>query len=109
MRRLLRLAMLGSGLGRAACTCVALALASYAADRAFRLPHGARLLLLLSGAGCLAWRLARDVVRPLALALPDEALALEVERRWGGRATCWPAPSGSPRGAGGAPMRCGTT
>ena len=84
LRRRLRLAMLAVGLGRLLCLCAALALADYAADRLFRLPRGARGALLAAGAGLVAWRLVRDVLRPLTRRLTDEALALEVERRWGG-------------------------
>jgi hypothetical protein len=74
LRRLVRLAALGAGLGRLLLRLALLAAASFALDRAFELPPTARLVLLgLAG--------ARLVLRPLAQHMPDAALALEVEER----------------------------
>ena len=82
LRRLVRLAAAGAGLGRLALRGAALVAASFALDRAFELPHAARLLLLCAGTAALAWWAGRLLLRPLVRPLPDACLALEVEERF---------------------------
>lgn len=86
LRRLVRLAMVTVGLGRLICAAAVLGLLDFALDRAFRLPHETRLVLLCVWGAILLWQTARQVVLPLVRSLPDDALALEVEQRWRGPA-----------------------
>jgi hypothetical protein len=81
LRRLVRLAMLSIGLGKLVCVVGAAVLLDFVLDRGLRLPWEARLLVLCVSGALLLWQCARQVIRPLARPLPDEALALELERR----------------------------
>lgn len=86
LRRLVRLAMVGAGLGRFACAAAAMVLLSLILDRWLRLPQGTRLVVACLFAIILAWQAAKHVLRPLGKALPEEALVLELESRWPGPA-----------------------
>ncbi len=81
LRRLVRLAAAGAGLGRLMLRLALVAAGSFALDRAFELPYAGRAALLYLGAAALAWWTGRLVLRPLLRPLPDAALALEVEER----------------------------
>ncbi len=81
LRRLVRLAAAGAGLGRLMLRLALVAAGSFALDRAFELPFAGRAALLYLCAAALAWSTGRLVLRPLLRPLPDAALALEVEER----------------------------
>ncbi len=83
LRRLLRAALAAGGLGRFLCVAAVALTVHFVLDRLFQLPTGARAALLGVVGGILLWRFGRDVVFPLLRSMPDEALAMEVERRRG--------------------------
>ncbi|MHC4788511.1 MAG: hypothetical protein ACYS8K_04810, partial [Planctomycetota bacterium] len=84
LRFALRAAMVSVGLGRLLCLAAVAVLSDAALDRALRLPWGARLALSGGLGALIAFEAVRWFLRPLVRALPDEALALEVEARWSG-------------------------
>jgi len=81
LRRRLILWFLVDGAGRIAVAVLAMAMASFALDRLFRMDVPQRAILLLAMLAVVAWLLWRRVVEPLRRTPSDDALALQVETR----------------------------
>jgi hypothetical protein len=81
LRRLVRIAMVGVGLGRFLCAAAVLVLLDFSVDRVLRLPRELRLALLVLWGGGLLWQFGRQLASPFVKRLPAGALALEIERR----------------------------
>src|SRR5437867_2376818 len=82
LRSHLRRITLVHGLARVAIAVVGFILGTYVLDRLLDLPWAFRLVLLIAGAGGIAWAAWRFLLQPLSHAADDDAVALRVEREY---------------------------
>ena len=81
IRWLVRLTLAGAAAAELLGILLCLAVASFLLDRALRLSRGQRGFLLLICAGILLWQLVKRLLVPLLRELPEDDIAMELERR----------------------------
>lgn len=80
LRQRVRRGFVLEGVAVIACGVVIALIVSFLLDYFLRLPQAVRTVLLLSACGLVAYAVVRRIIRPLGLKLPDDELAVLVER-----------------------------